>query len=324
MAPIRVRGDDDDGEDDSINRYLRLLHRERARAERARQAYVALTRAKRSLHLFVHPRVKQTPDGAPNSAPTRIRCCTISGPPSADDAATFAVVGDERRRAKSRRQSRRRASDCRADCAAIQRSRGRARRAANCCPLRPSEDEIEFSWARQTARRVGTVVHEALERFGRAADCPRVDDLPRMRARLESRLQALGVEARAARDRRRSRADRTARDARGSHAAAGCSIPRIATRTRSWRSPACAAAHIVNAVIDRTFVDAGRHALGGRLQDQPARGRRSRGVPRFGGRALHGAAARATRTWRASWGREPVRAGLYFPLLAAWREVDVG
>ena len=59
MAPIRVRGDDDEGEDDAINRYLRLLHRERARAERSRQAYVALTRAKRSLHLFVHPRVKQ-------------------------------------------------------------------------------------------------------------------------------------------------------------------------------------------------------------------------------------------------------------------------
>ncbi|HEU4781679.1 MAG TPA: UvrD-helicase domain-containing protein, partial [Steroidobacteraceae bacterium] len=58
MAPIRVRGDDDDSEDDAINRYLKQLHRERARAERARQAYVALTRAKLSLHLFVHPRAK--------------------------------------------------------------------------------------------------------------------------------------------------------------------------------------------------------------------------------------------------------------------------
>jgi hypothetical protein len=41
------------------------------------------------------------------------------------------------------------------------------RRAANGC--RSAEDEdIEFNWVRQTARRVGTVVHEALERFGAA------------------------------------------------------------------------------------------------------------------------------------------------------------
>ncbi len=71
-------------EDDAINRYLRLLHRERARAERARQAYVALTRAKRSLHLFVHPRVKEAAGRDSNSAPTRIRCSTTSGPPSVE------------------------------------------------------------------------------------------------------------------------------------------------------------------------------------------------------------------------------------------------
>ena len=60
MAPIRFRGDDEAAGDDAINLYLKQLHRERARAERARQAYVALTRARRSLHLFVHPRVKET------------------------------------------------------------------------------------------------------------------------------------------------------------------------------------------------------------------------------------------------------------------------
>ena len=32
-------------------------------------------------------------------------------------------------------------------------------------PADAEEDAIEFSWVRQTARRVGTVVHEALERF---------------------------------------------------------------------------------------------------------------------------------------------------------------
>ena len=60
-------------------------------------------------------------------------------------------------------------------------------------PLEADEEPIEFSWARQTARRVGTVVHETLERFGRGAT-PGLDELPRLRPRLISRLEALGVE----------------------------------------------------------------------------------------------------------------------------------
>ena len=92
MAPIRVRGDDEEGEDDSINRYLRLLHRERARAERSRQAYVALTRAKLSLHLFVHPRVKQLPDGTEFSADANSMLHNL-WPAIGGDAATFEAVG---------------------------------------------------------------------------------------------------------------------------------------------------------------------------------------------------------------------------------------
>jgi ATP-dependent helicase/nuclease subunit A len=57
MAPIRFRGRDDEI-DDAINGYLTLLHRERTRAERTRLAYVALTRARRTLHLFAHPIAK--------------------------------------------------------------------------------------------------------------------------------------------------------------------------------------------------------------------------------------------------------------------------
>jgi ATP-dependent exoDNAse (exonuclease V) beta subunit len=96
MAPIRVRGDDDEGEDDSINRYLRLLHRERARAERSRQAYVALTRAKLSLHLFVHPRVKQLPDGTEFSADANSMLHNL-WPAIGGDAASFEAVGHEQR-----------------------------------------------------------------------------------------------------------------------------------------------------------------------------------------------------------------------------------
>ena len=60
MAPIRVRGEDDSGDDDAINEYLRLLHKERERAERTRQAYVALTRATTRLTILA-----PTPPGPP-------------------------------------------------------------------------------------------------------------------------------------------------------------------------------------------------------------------------------------------------------------------
>jgi ATP-dependent exoDNAse (exonuclease V) beta subunit len=68
MAPIRARGEVADPDEDAINRYLRLLRSERQREERSRLAYVALTRARRTLHLYVHPRMKETEGVAAFSA----------------------------------------------------------------------------------------------------------------------------------------------------------------------------------------------------------------------------------------------------------------
>ena len=50
MAPIRHRGGEE-GDAEAINDFLRRLLSDRASAERARQAYVALTRARSSLQL---------------------------------------------------------------------------------------------------------------------------------------------------------------------------------------------------------------------------------------------------------------------------------
>ncbi len=63
MAPIRVR-DDDGQEEDAINPFIELLHKERSRAERSRLAYVALTRARRSLHCTcIRARTRPQRDG---------------------------------------------------------------------------------------------------------------------------------------------------------------------------------------------------------------------------------------------------------------------
>ena len=94
MAPIRFRGDDEDAGDDAINLYLKQLHRERARAERARQAYVALTRARRSLHLFVHPRVKET-DGVLEFGADANSLLHSLWPAIGADAASFHALGGD-------------------------------------------------------------------------------------------------------------------------------------------------------------------------------------------------------------------------------------
>ncbi len=94
------------------------------------------------------------------------------------------------------------------------------------------EEDIEFSWVRQTARRVGTVVLEALEGFGRRTIAG-AHGAAGLRARLESRLQALGVEGEAARAAASARCRPCAPHSK-THAAAGCSIQRIARRIRSW------------------------------------------------------------------------------------------
>ena len=145
-----------------------------------------------------------------------------------------------------------------------------------------------------------------------------------LRARLESRLQALGVETPSGARGRRARADGAARDARRSHAAAGCSIRRIARRIRSSRSSG------VRGGADRQrghrshVRRRGWHALGGGLQDQPARRRRSARPSSIRKRCATRRSSALRAPGARSSGPQPVRAGLYFPLLAAWREVRRG
>jgi ATP-dependent exoDNAse (exonuclease V) beta subunit len=320
MAPIRYRGDDEDDDDDAINLYLKQLHRERARAERARQAYVALTRARRSLHLFVHPRVTET-DGVLDFGADANSLLHNLWPAIGADATSFHALGGD--------------ADPDAPIApATTQTRQRLRRRP--APLAPppdveahgeilpsstEQDEIEFSWVRQTARRVGTVVHEALERFGRAGP-PSVEELPRMRARIESRLQALGIEAARAKEGAEfalQALNATLADERGRWLF-------DARHTEAYSELALSGvrgAHIVNAVIDRTFVAADGTRWVVDFKTSPHEGG---DVAAFlDAEAVRYTAQLARYAHLArQLGPQPVRAGLYYPLLAAWREVDVG
>jgi ATP-dependent exoDNAse (exonuclease V) beta subunit len=322
MAPIRFRGDDEEAGDDAINLYLKQLHRERARAERARQAYVALTRAKRSLHLFVHPRVKPG-DGVVEYGADANSLLHNLWPAIGADAASFEALGidegDDAAQIPTPVVARKRQRVVRRPAPLVPPAGVQAQ--GEILPSTAEQDEIEFSWARQTARRVGTVVHEALERFGRSG-LPATDELPQMRARLESRLQALGIESAAAKEGaefalRALRA--TLADPRGrwlfdpAHLQAQSELALSGVR----------GAHIINAVIDRTFVDAEGTRWVVDFKTSPHEGGDRENfldeeVKRYSSQLLR--YAHLARQM----GPQPVRAGLYYPLLAAWREVDVG
>jgi ATP-dependent helicase/nuclease subunit A len=72
-------------------------------------------------------------------------------------------------------------------------------------------------------------------------------------------------------------------------------------------------------VFDRSFIDEQRRALGHRLQDEPHLGG---GLDEFLDREVERYRAPMQRyaAFAQRLGPEPVRLGLYFPLMRAWRE----
>ena len=324
MAPIRVRDEHDESkQEDTINPYIELLHRERARAERSRLAYVALTRARRSLHLYLHPRSKDT-DGEREYSPNARSLLENLWPAMGGGMSSLPSIGVAPEEGvdvegpvspavtQVRQRFVRRFESPPAPPGVLAQG--------ELVPMAADEEDIEFNWARQTARRVGTVVHEALERFGRAG-LPGVDELPALRPRLESRLQALGVEGEAARsgaDRALTALRATLDDERGrwlfdpGHREARSELALTGVR----------GGQITNAVIDRTFIakDGTRWVID--FKTSPHEGGDLAKFLDTEAMRYQGQLRRYTHLAR-ELGPEPVRAGLYFPLLAAWREVEV-
>jgi ATP-dependent helicase/nuclease subunit A len=316
MAPIRHRGDDD--ADDDVNRYLLHLHQERARAERTRQAYVALTRARRSLHLFVHPATTDT-DGEIVFRAGANTLLENLWPALSADVQAFEAVGGRRDAAESAAvstQTRRRLPTQMPSIPAPPDVMARG----ELVPLSAEQEPIEFSWARQTARRVGTVVHEALERFGRGRP-PSPGELPRLRPRLISRLEALGLED----DRARDGAELALRalagtlgDARGRW----LFDQRHTEADSELALSGVLGGHIVNAVIDRTFVDAEGIRWVVDFKTSPHEGGDREAFLDEEVKRYEAQLRRYAQLARGL-GPQPVRAGLYYPLLAAWREIGL-
>jgi ATP-dependent helicase/nuclease subunit A len=315
MAPIRHRGHDDDS-DDAVNVYLELLHRARARAERTRLAYVALTRAKLSLHVFAHPAAKDVDGERVYRAGANTLLDNLWPAFEAGIAGFTAVGSGTTEVAPAVTQTRLRLPPRLPPIAPPQDLMARG----ELVPLGVEEEAIEFSWARQTARRVGTLVHETLERFGRGA-LPSLAELPALRPRLVSRLEALGLEAEQA----NASAEVALRaiagtlsDSRGrwlfdpAHTEANSELALSGLR----------GAQIVNVIIDRTFVDAEGTRWVVDFKTSPHEGGDRESFLDEEVKRYRGQLQRYAHFVRGL-GPQPVRAGLYYPLLGAWREVPV-
>jgi ATP-dependent helicase/nuclease subunit A len=327
MAPIRNSGVEGDGDGDdepsetpSIDGYVRKLVGRRIVAERARQAYVALTRAKRTLHVYVHPRVNEK-EGAITFSPHAHSLLHTLWPAIGAGIADLEGVGGTHAVAVAGE----------VEAAATQlRRRLPARLPAAVAPPEVvsrgeilqagvEEEEIVFDWARQSARRIGTVVHEELERLARGA-LPALES-PKLAGRLESRLRTLGLDSEGARDgaqRALAALRATLADDRGRW----LFDPRHRDAHSELALTGLHGGRVINAVIDRIFIDETGTRWVVDFKSSPHEGanlaaflsaQASRYTPQL---ERYVALARGL-------GPEPVRAGLYFPLLGAWREVSV-
>jgi ATP-dependent exoDNAse (exonuclease V) beta subunit len=310
LAPIRESMADAD----PVYEYLKQLEASKLKHEDGRLLYVAATRARRRLHLIgeaavkgahVKPAARSLLEQLWPAVAARYQQAAAAyqplAPAAADQTATPETV--------LRRVAARWLPPPPAQSVAP---------AQRWAELGGALEEVEFSWASETAKHVGTVVHRMLQAIAQDGlarwDALRV---ARLRGAFARELGSLGVpEAQlpAALDRVEralscALADPRARWALGPHAEASCELALTGVLDGK----------LVDIVIDRTFVDeqgvrwivdykTGMHE-GGDLQafldSEQARYREQ----------LERYAALLRQT-----GAQPIRVALYFPLLRGWRE----
>jgi ATP-dependent exoDNAse (exonuclease V) beta subunit len=315
------------GGSDGVHAWIGELERERARLEAARLLYVAATRAKRQLHLLGRCAGHDGKDGRAVRAPAKDSLLAPLWPVvRADfDAALAGAVGSA-------------AAAPAPDTAAATLHDQRTWRLPRTAALRADDPRVptldwqpparvvgerplpEFSWAGETVRAVGTVVHRWLQRIAQESAAEwtarRLDALA---GAIERDLASAGVPP-------------SQRDAAAARALAALKNALADERGR-WllrvRPPADRAAselkltgldgdRRVDVAIDRTFVDAGvRWVI-----DYKTGWHEGAGADAFLDSEVERYREQLSRYARllAALGPEPVRCGLYFPLMAGWRE----
>lgn len=314
LAPPGAKGDDSD----SIYQWLAELEKQRARYESQRLLYVAVTRARRELHLFGSASLNKEGD-----APKEPRAGTllkllwpqVQGE-FINAIASHALTATNDTAPQS--INLRRLPLSWSPPVPVDALPGR-----HTNNVINAEEQPEFDWVGETSRHVGTVVHAELERMVKLrAEQIQQWSAAERRTHLLLRLAELGVpEAlrNSACERVIKAIERTLEDDRGRW------ILGLGARHREAASEIALTGvlngTVINSIIDRSFVDSegtrwiidfktSSHEGGGReafLQSEAERYRSQ--MDRY---------ARLMRAWKPD---EPVRTALYFPLLGEWQEV---
>jgi ATP-dependent exoDNAse (exonuclease V) beta subunit len=311
LAPLRATG----AEHDRLYQYLRRLDADKGRNESGRLLYVAATRAKRQLHLLGTARRDKDGDLQAPDARTLLALLwplledefiEAESAPAPPAAAAPAARPDNLRRLANNWQTPSLPLAVSWPAGALP-------------PLPDTLPAVEFDWASETIRHVGTVVHQALQQIGRdgLAEWPAAR-LATLAPGLRLALARHGVpQAKLddATERVRVALARALNDPRGAwlfdptHCEAKSEYP-LSFDDRG--QPA-------TVIIDRTFVDQGgvrwivdfktsTHSGGGVGEFL------DREQERYRGQLEKYAAVMKQLDPR------PVRLGLYFPLLGGWRE----
>lgn len=323
LAPISAAGE----ETNPITAWLRKLDRAKSNQEESRLLYVAATRAKHRLHLFGHvnhtdltaQEIKSPPDNC-----LLARLWPVARP---QFQALLGIQAKEQEQDSGKSASQ----ELPAQSALIPAKRFRL--ATDWHPSPPpdsinvviaasrpiTEDSIEFDWAGEAARQIGTVMHRLLQYIGRVGiEQLSPQDLPRLERAGQALLIQSGMAradidpaiAQLANALKKLWEDEKGRwILSGQHADAHC----------EWALSGLREAGIDHIVMDRAFVDAagirwiidyktGTH-MGGDIEAFL-----SREQQRYRPQLERYAGLVQQMEQRA------IRLGLYFPMIGAWRE----
>jgi ATP-dependent exoDNAse (exonuclease V) beta subunit len=317
VAPVARSG----GDPNLLYAWLEALEREKLLQERRRLLYVAATRAARWLHLFGSAQVQDKDDGPVLRQPPAHSALGLLWPAVRSHfEARLLEIGDVTGEAPP--EPVRDPPLRRLPAAWNPLPLPNAPRIASLAVARAAAaTSVEFDWATETARHVGTVVHRELQRVARDGLQPGAGE-SRVRARWEHELAELGVpkELRsAAVERVASAVERAWQDERGrwlldtGHRAAATELA-LTGRIGS---------DVVRIVIDRTFVDASGVRW---IVDYKTSRHEGAGFDAFLDSEQERYRPQLERyaVLMRKLGPEPVRLGLYFPLLGGWREWPAG
>jgi ATP-dependent exoDNAse (exonuclease V) beta subunit len=323
---LASRSDSTEGEGraDALERWMRKLGADREALELGRIAYVASTRARRRLHLIGTAGIRLTDDGPRLRRPRRTSLLGFFWPVLAShferalEARVQAPATSGRTRDGRRRLT---APPPRRLVAGFESPVPQSPPRASVLRISgETEGSIrpEFDWAGAIAQTVGLVVHQELQRIAEGGAVPQVDAATA--ARWERQLRELGID-----DGHRPEAHERIRSAlsaiAGSEQAARLLDPAAREGASELSLTAVIDGVLQSLRIDRTFVDAdgvrwvvdwktSTHEGGDRetfLDNELARYR--------------GQLERYARVMRLFDPGRPLKVGLYFPLLDAWREI---